>query len=123
MESTTVTTRARSPFLGRSLPFAATASMSALVLTPVAVLAGMLGAWRVSADLGWTNGFFIADGLLSRYQVWFAIAVSAQASSVMLSRWVADNDAKERSAHMAQTVFSAAHASIAATSLPTAKEL
>lgn len=75
------------------LPVDACASMSALVLKPVAVLAGTLGAWRLAADLGWTNGFFIADGLLARYQVWFAIAITAQTSGLILNRWVADQDA------------------------------
>jgi hypothetical protein len=74
------------------LPLDACASMSALVLKPVAVLAGTLGAWRLAADFGWTNGFFIADGLLARYQVWFAIAISLQTSALVLNRWVADRD-------------------------------
>ena len=36
-----------------------------LVLTPVAVLAAVLGAWRLGVDPGWTSGFFIAGGSLS----------------------------------------------------------
>ncbi len=79
------------------LPFEVCASMSAFVLKPIAVLAGMLGAWRFGADLGWTNGFFIPDGLLARYQVWFAIAISAQTSALILNRWVADRDKPELS--------------------------
>ena len=39
-------------------------SISGLMLTPVAFLAAVLGAWRFSADLGWTSGFFIAGGWL-----------------------------------------------------------
>ena len=62
------------------------------VLTPIAVLAGVLGAWRFGADLGWTSKFLVADGLLSRYQVWFAIAIGAQTSASILNRWVADQD-------------------------------
>ena len=71
------------------LPFEVCASMSAFVLKPIAVLAGTLGAWRFAADFGWTNGFFIPDGFLARYQVWFAIAISAQTSALILNRWVA----------------------------------
>ena len=67
------------------------------VLTPIAVLAGVLGAWRLGADLGWTSKFLVADGLLSRYQVWFAIAVGAQTSASILNRWVADQDKHDRS--------------------------
>ena len=74
------------------LPFQACASMSAVMLKPVAVLAGTLGAWRLAADFGWTNGFFIADGLLARYQVWLVIAISAQTSALILNRLVADWD-------------------------------
>jgi hypothetical protein len=42
--------------------------------TPTAVVAGVLGAWRLSADLGWTDAFFITSGLFSHWQVWFALA-------------------------------------------------
>jgi hypothetical protein len=66
-------------------------SMSALLLTPIAFLAAVLGAWRVSADLGWTNGFFVVGGCFSRYQLWFAIAVGAQTSSFLLNRAMAPN--------------------------------
>ena len=74
------------------LPFQACASVSAVMLKPLAVLAGTLAAWRLAADFGWTNGFFIADGLLARYQVWFAIAISAQTSALILNRWAAGSD-------------------------------
>ncbi len=43
-------------------------------LTPAAVIAGVLGAWRLSSDLGWTDQFFITNGLFSHWQVWFALA-------------------------------------------------
>lgn len=61
-------------------------SMSGLALTPVALLAAILGAWRFSADLGWTSNFFVTKGLLSRYQLWFSVAIVAQASSFLLHR-------------------------------------
>lgn len=64
--------------------------VSGLVLTPVAVLAGVLGAWRLCADPGWTSDFFIADGLFSRYQLWFAVAISAQTCAFILNRWAAN---------------------------------
>jgi hypothetical protein len=72
-----------------SVQFVASVSMLGLVLTPVAVLAGVLGVWRLGADLGWTKAFFIADGLLSRYQLWIAVAITMQASAFILNRWVA----------------------------------
>ncbi len=61
-------------------------SISVLLLTPIAFLACVLGAWRFSADLGWTSGFFIAGGWLSRYQLWFAVAIAAQTSAFLLNR-------------------------------------
>jgi hypothetical protein len=59
------------------------------LLTPIAVLAGALSIWRLAADAGWTNGFFIADGFLSHWQFWFAIAVGIQMSAWSLNRRVA----------------------------------
>jgi hypothetical protein len=68
------------------------APISGLMLTAVAALAGMLGIWRSGADPGWTTRFFIAGGLFSRYQLWLAIAIGAQASAFMLERWVANRN-------------------------------
>jgi hypothetical protein len=67
-------------------------SMLALLLTPVAVVTGALGAWRFGADVGWTNTFFIADGLLSHWQVWCAFAIGLQAGAHTLKRGVADRE-------------------------------
>jgi len=64
--------------------------MSGLVLTLVAVLAAALGVWRLGADPGWTSRFFVNSGLLSRYQLWFALAIGAQTSAFILNRWVAN---------------------------------
>src|SRR5271169_5102658 len=61
-------------------------SISGLMLTPIASLAAVLGVWRFGADLGWTSGFFIARGWLSRYQLWFAVAIAAQTSAFLLNR-------------------------------------
>jgi hypothetical protein len=61
-------------------------SVIRLLLTPVAVLAGALSVWRLAADAGWTNGFFIADGFLSHWQLWFAIAIGIQMSAWGLNR-------------------------------------
>ena len=58
----------------------------AAFLTPASVVAGALGAWRLSADLGWTDQFFIESGLLSHWQVWFALAALLQSSAVAARR-------------------------------------
>ncbi len=55
-------------------------------LTPAAAVAGVLGAWRLSADLGWTDEFFIAKGLFSHWQVWFAIAGGLPFASAAIRR-------------------------------------
>lgn len=64
-------------------------SMSGLALTLLAVVAGALGVWRLGVDPGWTGPFFIAGGWLSRYQLWFGLAITAQTSAFILNRWVA----------------------------------
>jgi hypothetical protein len=53
--------------------------LAGLLLTPVAVVAGALAAWRFGVDAGWTGAFFIAHGLLSHWQVWCAFALSVEA--------------------------------------------
>lgn len=63
-------------------------SMLGAILTPLAVLAGALGVWRLAADPGWTSHFFIASGLLSHCQVWFTVAIVARASSRGLNKWL-----------------------------------
>jgi len=55
-------------------------------LTPTALLAGVLGAWRLGVDLGWTTDFFIANGLWSHWQVWFALAIVLQLAASHLQR-------------------------------------
>jgi hypothetical protein len=57
-----------------------------LLLTPVAVAAGALAAWRFGVDAGWTRTFFIAGGFLSHWQVWSAFAISAEVGAWSLRR-------------------------------------
>ncbi len=57
-----------------------------LLLTPVAVAAGALAAWRFGVDAGWTRTFFIAGGFLSHWQVWCAFAISAEVGAWSLRR-------------------------------------
>jgi len=71
-------------------------SILAVLLTPVSVLAGALGAWRLAADPGWTSQFFIASGLLSHCQVWFALAIAVRASSCGLNHWLEIQNSKDR---------------------------
>lgn len=64
----------------------------AAFLTPAAVTAGVLGAWRLSADLGWTDAFFISKGLLSHWQVWFAVSGLLQTGAVAIRRQIKDTN-------------------------------
>jgi len=57
-----------------------------LLLTPVAVAAGALAAWRFGVDAGWTSRFFIAGGFLSHWQVWCEFAISAEVCAWSLRR-------------------------------------
>jgi hypothetical protein len=59
-------------------------------LTPFAVMEAALGLWRLGADLGWTGPFFVEDGVLSRWQVWIALAAFTQAASVFLRKALAN---------------------------------
>ncbi|HLJ48159.1 MAG TPA: hypothetical protein VKU01_19225 [Bryobacteraceae bacterium] len=58
------------------------------MLTPVAVLAAALGAWRFGADLGWTSHFVITSGLLSHWQAWFAVAIAMHTTARNLKKWL-----------------------------------
>jgi hypothetical protein len=60
-------------------------------LTPAAVVAGVLGVWRLSADLGWTDKFFITSGLFSHWQVWFALAGGLPFAGASIRRQLDDN--------------------------------
>jgi hypothetical protein len=60
-------------------------SLVEILLTPLAVMAGALAAWRFGVDAGWTRTFFIAGGWLSHWQVWCAFAISMQACAYTLS--------------------------------------
>src|SRR5260370_32467731 len=58
------------------------------LLSPAALIAFAMSAWRLTADLGWTKNFAISDGLLSHWMIWLAIGIGLQmlASSVMRGR-------------------------------------
>ena len=68
-------------------------SFIALFLTPFAAMEGALGTWRLATDLGWAGEFFVNSGLLSHWQVWFAIAAFTQVTAVSLNRLLAKHAA------------------------------
>jgi hypothetical protein len=63
------------------------ASIAAALLTPAAVMALVLGIWRLSADLNWTGEFAISRGLFSHWQVWIALAGLLQTCAAILNRY------------------------------------
>jgi hypothetical protein len=66
-------------------------ALSAL-LTPAAVMASVLGLWRLAADMRWTGEFAIASGLFSHWQVWLAFAAFLQYVAWALNRYGRDPD-------------------------------
>ena len=59
----------------------------AALLPPAAFLAGVLGAWRIAADLNWTNSFAIPSGIFSHWQVWAGAAFALQLCARTLNRY------------------------------------
>jgi hypothetical protein len=62
------------------------------LLTPAAVMASVLGLWRLAADMKWTGEFGISSGLFSHWQVWLASAAVLQRGAWMLNRYGKDHD-------------------------------
>jgi hypothetical protein len=63
-------------------------SFVAVFLPAFAFMEGVLGVWRLCADLGWAGAFFVNSGLLSHWQVWFALAAFTQASALYMNKLV-----------------------------------
>jgi hypothetical protein len=62
------------------------------LLTPIALIGYALAFWRLGADLNFVGQFFIADGLLSRWQVWLALAILTQVAAKELNRVAQSSD-------------------------------
>lgn len=63
------------------------ASLLASLLTPAAVIALVLCAWRLAADLAWAGAFVFDSGLFSHWQVWVAMAGLLQTCASFLDRY------------------------------------
>jgi len=66
-------------------------ALSAL-LTPAAVMASVLGVWRLAADMKWTGEFGIASGIFSHWQFWLASAALLQFVAWGLNRYGQEPD-------------------------------
>ena len=62
------------------------------LMTPFVLTGYVLAFWRLGADLNWLGEFFITKGLLSRWQVWLAIAVATQILANQLNRLGSSDD-------------------------------
>jgi len=59
----------------------------ASLLTPAAVMAFVLGLWRLVADLKVTGEFPITSGIFSHWQVWVTAAALLQLCALVLNRY------------------------------------
>lgn len=59
----------------------------AVLLRPAALVAFVLGFWRIASDLNWAGGFAIPSGLFSHWQFWLGSAVVLQLCSHFLNRY------------------------------------
>lgn len=59
----------------------------AALLTPAALMASILGFWRIGADFHWTSSFAIPSGWLSHWQVWLGGAALLQFGAYALNRY------------------------------------
>ncbi len=57
------------------------------LLSPAAVMAAVLGVWRIGSDVGLAGAFAISDGFFSHWQVWLALAALLQLLAVVLNRY------------------------------------
>jgi hypothetical protein len=64
----------------------------ATVLAPMAAAAVALALWRIGQDMGFAANFFISEGPLSHWQVWFALASTLLAVVVYLNRRSRNSD-------------------------------
>ena len=74
-------TVARKPGKNRHLALASSA-----LLTPISLMAYVLGCWRLAADMGMA-GAFVFDGLFSHWQIWIALALALHATASLLNRY------------------------------------
>jgi hypothetical protein len=59
----------------------------AALLSPAALMAFVLGFWRIAADLNWTDRFAIASGAFSHWQVWLGGGAFLQFCAYALNRY------------------------------------
>jgi len=68
------------------------AIVTSSLLTPISLVAWVLGGWRLLADLNLAGEFAISDGLFSHWQVWIALGIILQFAALLLQRVSRRND-------------------------------
>jgi hypothetical protein len=74
-------------FEGAVVLFGQLANVLVGLLTPAAMLALVMGLWRVAADLGWASAFLFTAGFFSHWQVWIALSIGLKMLSFTLFAW------------------------------------
>lgn len=59
----------------------------AALITPAALVAGLLGFWRLAADLNMAGRFAISVGLFSHWQTWLGCATLLESIAILLNRY------------------------------------
>jgi uncharacterized RDD family membrane protein YckC len=59
----------------------------AALITPAALVACLLGFWRLAADLNMAGQFAISEGLFSHWHVWFGCAAVLEFIAIVLNRY------------------------------------
>jgi hypothetical protein len=59
---------------------------SSAFLVPVALMAYVMGFWRLASDIG-MSGEFAVRGLFSHWQIWIVAAVMLQVAASVLTRY------------------------------------
>ncbi|HJT87249.1 MAG TPA: hypothetical protein VJ732_05320 [Bryobacteraceae bacterium] len=59
----------------------------AALLTPAALMASVLGMWRIAADFKWTTSFAISSGPFSHWEVWLGGGAALQLCACILNRY------------------------------------
>jgi hypothetical protein len=77
----------RSPVSAKRAKNRRAAQAIAVLLKPAALIACVLGCWRIASDFNWTGGFAIPSGVFSHWQVWLGGAAVLQLCSYALNRY------------------------------------
>jgi hypothetical protein len=72
------------------------AAMAAGLMAMAAVSCLLLAAWRLTADLNWTDEFVISTGFFSHWQVWLALTIVTTTASVRLWRYIRASEIAEQ---------------------------